>query len=148
LLGLRSAPKEISNFSSAEAVYGQQLVLPGEGVEVAEEDAVGFKRRLASEQPPQTVLPRTWAQVAASPPKNNLQNCKYVFIRKGGTVGPLASLYEGPFEVVKNGLKSFIVKIGDGDETVSVDRLKPYLGTDETTPAQPPKRGRPRKVAS
>jgi hypothetical protein len=33
LLGLRAAPKEVSGFSSAEAVFGQPLVLPGELVQ-------------------------------------------------------------------------------------------------------------------
>jgi hypothetical protein len=31
-------------------------------------------------------------------------------------------------------------------ETVSVDRLKPHLGTGPVAPASPPARGRPRKA--
>jgi hypothetical protein len=57
LLGLHAAPKEISGVSSAEAVYGEQLVLPGDfnaGVEVP---PLAFKEELASSQPPPTCQP-------------------------------------------------------------------------------------------
>jgi hypothetical protein len=33
--------------------------------------------------------------------------------------------------------------MGDKVEVVSVDRLKPHLGTAAVLPAQPPRRGRP-----
>ena len=148
LLGLRSAPKEISGHSSAEAVYGQPLKLPGEQLGGAEEGPEVFASKLVSEDPPPTVQPRTWAQVAATPPKTHLMQCKFVYIRKGGTVPPLSSLYEGPFEVVQHGLKYFVVKIGGREEKVSVDRLKPHLGAVDPSPAKAPVRGRPKKRAA
>ena len=40
------------------------------------------------------------------------------------------------------------MEIGDRTEVISVDRLKPHLGTGPVKVAQPPLRGRPPKVAS
>jgi transposase InsO family protein len=148
LLGLRAAPKEVSNLSSAEAVYGQPLVLPGEWPQGTEAGPTEFAERLASSSPPPTVLPRTWAEVAAPTHSQQLQSCKYVFVKKGGSLAPLASNYDGPYEVVKHGLKYFIVKIGDKDDTVSVDRLKPYLGSAVPEAVRPPTRGRPPKASA
>jgi hypothetical protein len=42
LLGLRAAPKDDSNISSAELVYGTPLVLPGEFLDAAEPPAADF----------------------------------------------------------------------------------------------------------
>jgi cleavage and polyadenylation specificity factor subunit 1 len=145
LLGLRAAPKEISGLSSAEAVYGQQSRLPGEKLEDSEAPPAAFVRQLASSQPPTTSQPRTWAQVAATPPSAQLMASRFVYIRKGGAAVPLAPLYDGPFRVVKHGPKYFVVKIGDREESVSVDRLKAHLGSTEPALAVPPKRGRPKK---
>jgi hypothetical protein len=148
LLGLRAAPKEISGVSSAEAVFGQPLVLPGEITTGTEESPLGFVERLASSKPPLTRQPRTYAEVVASPPNQPLQSAQLVYVRRGGASTPLASAYLGPFEVVKPGLKFFVVNVGGRQESISVDRLKPHLGPSPTTPASPPKRGRPRKPAS
>jgi hypothetical protein len=148
LLGLRAAPKEVSNLSSAEVVYGQQLTLPGEGLEGREEEATDFRDKLESTQPPVTSQPRTWAQVAAGSPPVQLQKCKYVYILRGGSVMPLSPLYDGPFLVVKPGSKYFVVQMGNRQENVSMDRLKPHLGSDTVWPAQPRLRGRPRKLVA
>ncbi len=39
--------------------------------------------------------------------------------------------------------KYFDLDIGGRVEAVSADRLKPYLGRPDVTPALPPRRGRP-----
>lgn len=148
LLGLRAAPKEISGVSSAEAVFGQPLVLPGELTGGPETPPADFHTRLASEDPPLTSQPRTYAEVVSQPPNQRLQEARFVYIRKGGSSPPLAAAYTGPFEVIQPGLKFFLVKIGDRQESVTVDRLKPHQGASPITPASPPSRGRPRKQAS
>jgi hypothetical protein len=73
---------------------------------------------------------------------------KYVYIRRGGVVPPLAPLYQGPFRVLRRGPKVFYVQIGGSEEAVSVDRLKPHLGGGEITPAVPARQGRPRSAAA
>jgi transposase InsO family protein len=65
LLGLRAAPKEVSGISSAEAVLGQPLVLPGELSTAVEASPTDFQRELASEAPPVTCQPRTYAEAVA-----------------------------------------------------------------------------------
>jgi hypothetical protein len=45
--------------------------------------------------------------------------------------------------VLETGDKTFRVLIGDNEEVVSVDRLKPHLGAGPVSPAAPPARGRP-----
>jgi hypothetical protein len=46
LLGIRTAFQEDSEFSPAEAVYGSQLVLPGQFINTAESPSLSFLREL------------------------------------------------------------------------------------------------------
>jgi hypothetical protein len=146
LLGLRAAPKEISGISSAEVVFGQQLILPGEVREVLEAPALEFAQWLASSQPPPTSQPHTYAEVAASSSSPDLPKAEFVYIKRGGSVPPLSSPYMGPFRVVQRGLKFFIVDLGGRHESVSVDRLKPHTGSAPLVAETPPERGRPRRI--
>jgi hypothetical protein len=57
LLGLRAAPKEVSGIASAEAVFGQPLVMPGELSPTVEASPTGFQESLASKVPPVTCQP-------------------------------------------------------------------------------------------
>jgi hypothetical protein len=148
LLGLRAAPKEISGFSSTEAVFGQPLVLPGELKEVKEEEPLGFQRRLASDDPPPTVQPRTYAEVASSRLQPGLQEAKFVYVKRGGSSPPLASAYLGPYRVLQPGLKFFVLEVGGKEEKVTVDRLKIHRGTVLPQVAVPVKRGRPLKKSA
>jgi anti-sigma factor ChrR (cupin superfamily) len=70
LLGLRAASKEVSGVSSAEAVFGQPLVLPGELVSGAETSPTAFRDQMASSP---TCQPRTYAEFAAGPTDWRLQ---------------------------------------------------------------------------
>ncbi len=68
-----------------------------------------------------------------------------MYVRRGGAGPPLSPLYSGPYEVITRGPKTFTVLLGDRQEVevISVDRLKPHLGTSKFSSAQPPTRGRP-----
>jgi transposase InsO family protein len=146
LLGLRAAPKEISGLSSAEAVFGQQLVLPNTLLAVPEASPEDFKERLASADPPRVVQPRTYAEVAARNVQPELLKADLVYVRRGGASHALATPYVGPYRVLQSGPKFFSLQVGDRVETVSIDRLKPHLGLRPLQPASPPRRGRPRKI--
>jgi hypothetical protein len=146
LLGLRAAPKEISGLSSAEAVYGQQLTVPGTLLHVPEESEKSMQSKMASEEPPPTVQPRTWAEVAAKNVQPALQSASLVYVRRGGVAHALAPNYAGPYRVLRRGEKTFIIKVGEREEEVSIDRLKPHMGQSPLQPAVPPTRGRPRIV--
>jgi hypothetical protein len=90
LLGLRAAPKEVSGISSAEAVLGQPLVLLGELSTAVEASPTDFQRELASEAPPVTCQPRTYAEAVTGPPDQCLQQAELVYVKKGGCGPPLA----------------------------------------------------------
>jgi hypothetical protein len=143
LLGLRAAPKDESGLSSAELVYGIPLTLPGQLLSSSEPPATAFRDQLrAIRLPPTRAM--SYAEAAATVPAILLA-AKYVYIRKGGVWPPLAPLYQGPYAVVQSRPKCFKVQIGDKVEVVSVDRLKPNLGTQPLEPVAPVARGRPRR---
>ena len=148
LLGLRAAPKESNGMSSAQLVFGQPLVLPGELKDVKEAAATDFSTELESKAPPPTCQPRSYASVAATPLQvpQHLQQAQFVYVRRGGCVPPLVPVYSGPYRVQHAGPKFFAIQLGDKVEKVSVDRLKPHTGPLPVVPAVPPKRGRPRRL--
>ncbi len=140
--GLRAAPKEDSDISSAELTYGAPLSLPGQFITAEEPPPAGFveKLRCASPLPPTRQL--TYAEMVAKPPAA-LMAAKFVYVRRGGVVPPLEPLYLGPYQVLDNGPKVFRLAIGGRAESVSIDRLKPHLGTADVLPQRPPPRVRP-----
>lgn len=152
LLGLRTAPKEDLCSSSAELVFGQPLTVPGDFVAdcptstsfSATDHLDSFRAQLAKFRPIPTSKHRN--QSPHVPP--NLQASKYVFVRHDAHRGPLQRPYDGPFEVIAPGDKSFLLNIGGRKELVSIDRLKP-AHIDLSQPVclgQPPLRGRPPKI--
>jgi hypothetical protein len=142
LLGLRAAPKEDSAVSSAEMVLGDPLVLPGQ-------------RPTAGEPPPPPPSQRSYRDALLGgptrhvptrplpPAQSGLAACTSVYIRRGGALPPFAPLYAGPYAVLERGEKVFRLQVGDREEAVSVDRLKPHTGAEPMQPAAPPRRGRP-----
>ena len=151
LLGIRTAPKDDLQSSSAELVYGTTLTVPGD---------------LAI---PSTLVPTStasflpWLQnkVSAFKPANMschgtqhtsvpaaLTSCDYVFLRRDRHRPPLVPPYEGPFRVSKRGTKTFDIEISGDKKTVSIDRIKPAYVDPHLPPvpvAQSHKRGRPAK---
>ena len=65
--------------------------------------------------PPPTCQPRSYAAVDASniTISKQLQEATYVYVRRGGTISPLAPAYSGPYRVLHAGPKVFILEIGD-----------------------------------
>ena len=66
----------------------------------------------------------------------------------GGAKSPLSPAYSGPYAVISRFPKYFILDMGDRQEFVSVDRLKPHLGSDIFTPAVAPCRGHHLKLVA
>ena len=69
-----------------------------------------------------------------------------MYVRRGGTTPLLTPPYAGPYEVLEPGEKTFLIRIGNKEDRVSVDRLKPHLGKEPVQPAAPRRRGRPKNV--
>jgi hypothetical protein len=112
LLGLRTAPQEDSGILAAELVYGAALALPAEFLSTGERPATDFLKMVQQ----------------VEMPASGLLQASQVYVRRGGTLTPLSSLYVGPYEVLERADKFFQIAVGGREEMVSIDRLKPHLG--------------------
>lgn len=80
---------------------------------------------------------------------NDILKADHVFVRRDAHRMPLRRVYDGPYLVLKNGPKTFIIDIGGRRDAVTVDRLKRTY-TDPavaTIVAKLASRGRPRKTS-
>ncbi|XP_073669733.1 uncharacterized protein [Paramisgurnus dabryanus] len=147
LLGIRTAPKEDLQSSSAELVYGQPLRVPGDFVPSATVpwSATLQRSNLLDNARLFAPVPTSRHGFPQSHVPAGLQTADYVFIRHDAHRGPLRPPYEGPFRVLETGDKHFMVDRGGKPERLSIDRLKPaHLDVDRPIGlAQPPRRGRP-----
>ncbi len=142
LFGLRTSPREDSGVSSAELVYGRQLILPGQLPQLDLTPPAA-----ASQPPPDPPSKRSWAEVTSGVPPH-LAGASMAYVRRGAAAGPMDPPYSGPFSILRRGPKSFDLQMGSRTETISVDRLKPHTGPSPVSPASPPSRGRPRGTAT
>lgn len=133
LLGIRNTIKEDLQCSPAELVYGQSLVLPGECTikNCVTDNQHDFIERLKQyftdiKQVPTDTSSSRKGQLNYELP--NLNNCTHVLVRTDKVKAPLKFSYEGPYEVIRRTRKFYVVRINDKNNSVSVDRLKPYHG--------------------
>lgn len=151
LLGIRTAPKEDLQVSSAELVYGETLTVPGEflGVPTTPWSADTLKAGFGDKLQRFTPVPTTTHGGSPTHMPKELANSRYVFIRHDGYKQPFSKPYTGPYRVVSTGDKTFKILIGNREEIISVDRLKPahYDLDKEIVVQQPPRRGRPPKLS-
>jgi hypothetical protein len=97
LLGLSSAPKKDSAFSSAELMFDTTLSLPAEFIQSAEPPAEqSLEKQRVMEMPATRLL--SFAEVPAKPAAA-LMEASYVYNEYGGAP-PLAPLYTGPYKVL------------------------------------------------
>jgi hypothetical protein len=140
LLGLRSCPREVSGLSAAEMVYGSPLTLPGIIIHGQEQPAEFFVEQLQSRLSSFSPIPLP--TTPASGGGGQLQAAQYVFVRSPPPAPALSPAYRGPYKVLEKGDKFFKIQLGGTADKISVDRLKPYLGSEPVI-AVPPRRGRP-----
>ena len=144
LLGIRSAWREEAEFSPAEAVFGSQLVLPGQFLGTPEPPSPSFlsdfQGVLAARSPLQTAHHSTPAPTALP---EDLLLSRFVLVRHDGVQPPLSPLYDGPFLVLERSLHFFKLQIGTRQDSVSTHRLKPCHAPANAQAAEPPRRGRP-----
>ena len=144
MLGIRAAPKEDSAVSAAEMVYGSPLTLPGQLLTAEDMPADNTQQRVETAVEKFAAATRTYADAVQAVP-GELAEVELVYVRQDAVKPPLTPSYSGPFKVIERSPKFFRLKIGDREEVVSADRLKPHTGTAATQPAVPPHRGRPPK---
>lgn len=146
LLGIRTAPKEDLNTSSAELVYGAPLTVPGDflattpGIQSTAKFLPALRNAIRQFAP----VPTSRHGVSSSSVPPALLVSPFVFVRRGQT-SSLQCPYEGPFKVLSRTDKTFTLDYGGRPELVSIDRLKAaHLDIDQPVRvALPPRRGRP-----
>jgi transposase InsO family protein len=113
MLGLRATPREDSGTSSAEAVFGCQLVLPGQMLDLPSTDDsfTSALRQLMVDFQPLPTTHNISSQVRPEMPPDDLMSAQFVFVRRDGPSRPLDKLFEGPYEVVKRAV-SFSASLG------------------------------------
>lgn len=130
LLGLRCAYKEDIKATSAELVYGTTIRLPGEffgdnsnrNVSGTASDYVTKLRSVM-----QSIRP---AQTSAHATRNvfvhqAMSNCRNVFVRNDAVTPLLQPPYDGPYQVLDRGPKTYKLLVRGKPKTISIDRLKP-----------------------
>ncbi len=144
LLELRAQPREDTGLSSAEAVFGAQIVLPNEFLQNDELSVDTIVKKFA----------KTLHVSASSFPWHNsstelpselpaeLLSAPLVWVRQGGLVPPLQLLYDSPYAVLRRGPCSFTIRVWSRDEVVAVSRPKACTAAD-AMPGSPCRRGRP-----
>jgi hypothetical protein len=141
LLGLRVAPREDSGVSVAELVFGSPLSLPGQFFSAAEPPPSSFVQQLRSAVP--CVADKSGCSPPPAPPPASLCSARFVYVRSPPVSPGLAPAFRGPYRVRVPGVKFFVIDIGGKPSAVSVDNIKPHLGSSPLSAAPPPRRGRP-----
>jgi hypothetical protein len=144
MLGIRASFREDSEFSPAEAVFGSQLILPGQFINTAESPSPSFlsdlQTTMTGRLPPPT---RHNSAPAPSTLPEELLLARFVLVRRDGAQPPLSPIYDGPYRVLERSTHFFLLEMGDRTDKVSTLRLKAARTPADTEPAKPPRRGRP-----
>ncbi len=98
MLGIRASFREDSEFSPAEAVFGSQLILPGQFVNTAKSVSPSFlsdlQTTMTGRPPPPT---RHNSAPAPSTRPEELLLARFVLVRRDGAQPPLLPIYDGPY---------------------------------------------------
>ena len=132
LLGLRTTPRDDSRYSPADLAFRHRPRVPADVL------------------PPPLVtpaLPHPQPAVHHDDPKvhlpKDLETCPFVFVRQDAHRGPLDRPYIGPYRVLSRSKKTFFLDLGNRQDSVAIDRLKPapqpYI-TRSGRVSQPPSR--------
>uniref|UniRef100_A0A0L8HB77 Uncharacterized protein n=1 Tax=Octopus bimaculoides TaxID=37653 RepID=A0A0L8HB77_OCTBM len=141
MLLIRTAPKENLNTFSAEMVYGVPLTVSGEFLPNtnSDPDVKRYFAQLRDSVGQLRPVPMLTHGTPRSSVPNDLLTANFEFVRRDTRRRPLQSPYDGPYQVIHPGDKTFQLLIGGRQDTVSIDRFPVQV-------AQPLNRGRPRQI--
>ena len=114
LPGIRVAPKEDLGCCSAELVYGSTIRVPGDCFQ-----ASGTKCRASNLF---LHLDKGLTKKSIAP---DIVKATHVFIRHVTYCLQLQGLFNGPCKILTPGNKTLTMHVGNREDTISVDRLKP-----------------------
>ena len=145
MLSIRAAPREDSAVSAAEMVFGSPLTLPGQILTDEDVPADSTREQANSVVKQFVATSRSYAEVAGGI-SETLAEAEMVYVWHGAVSLPLTQGYSGPYRVLEGGPMVFRLQVGDKEEEISADRLKPHTGSTPAHPAAPPRTGRPPKL--
>ncbi|XP_071445394.1 uncharacterized protein [Hetaerina americana] len=129
LLGVCSAWKEDICATPVELLYGEPLKLPGEFLSPSRQpvgaDLTQFPDRLGEHFRRISPKPASHHGARKVFVFKDLPSSSHVFVRHDGVKPPLRLPYNGPYPVVRSGLKYFVLRIKGREVKVSIDQLKP-----------------------
>jgi hypothetical protein len=143
-------PWDNTGVSAVEAVYGTQLVLPGQfvnspaaGRQLVEE----VKAALVGFGPTPMQQAGVSQQLPSTPPEQ-LMSAEYVLVRHDGAKSPLDCPFDRPYKVLQRSARFFRLQIGSTQQVVSKSHLKPVISSEDVLVGLPRLHGRPRKCVS
>ena len=140
MLGLRAASNLDNGVSPSILVTGQQPTLPGQLVvqRPTIDYASNFGRKLASAMAVQTFHENPWHERRRGRwyAPLDLWTAKCVLVRADKVQSSLVPKYTGPFRVLRRWKKCFRLLLENREDTISVDRLRPFY-EDETDIHEP-----------
>jgi len=137
LLGIRAVWKEDIRSTPAEMVYGESIRLPGQflsdqkppGKESEYEYLIQLRKAMEQLRP--TVKRHGHKATFVF---KDMSTTSHVFVRHDAPTGTLQPPYDGPYEVISRGDKTFRLKVKGKAVNISVDRLEPaYVINEEPT---------------
>ena len=142
LLGLRTTPRDDSNLSVAELVYGDPLVVPAEFFPCSSDtpDLSRLRAQVGRHAPFKQSYQDTRTKYV--PPA--LASSTHVFLRIDSHRPPLSPPYAGPYKILRRKTKSLLLDVKGAQEWISIDRVKPaFLPSSENPPIKFSCAGRP-----
>jgi len=142
MMGIRAAWKDDLKATSAE-VFGEPMKLPGQFFEEqatsTPESVIGKLRKTMQGLRP--TMKRHGRKATFI--YKEMKDTKKVFVRQGMPTRTLQPPYEGPYEVVSRGDKTYKIRVNGKIITVTIDHLKPAytLAEDEEQLQDPASKG-------
>ena len=144
LLGLRNTPRDESDVSAAQQLYGLPLVLPGAFIDLNEASQDHFQREL---QKIKNFKPPRPPPAQAPSPCTKIPMMKYCYLRIDAVKPPLTPKYVGPFPVLRQTRNTVVIqRSAEETDCVALDRVKPYLSPQPPPAPTAPRRGRPPRL--
>jgi hypothetical protein len=110
MLGIRASSREDCEFSPAEAVFGSQLILPGQFVNTANSPSPSFLSDLQTTMtgsPPPPTGPNSAPAPSTLP--EELLLTRFVLVRRDGAQPQLSPIYDGPYRVLEQSINFFLL---------------------------------------
>ena len=129
MLGIRATPREDTDITPAQAVFGSSLVLPGQIATDPETSLDNFMSTIkatlsrSKNLSAQHNTAAAWIHPTELPAA--LLDTSHVLVCWDSHLLPLAPLFDSPYTVLRRGAQYFTIQMGAKEEVVSTSRLKP-----------------------